>query len=172
MEAAELRLGNLVKPLTENVEIGVVTMLKSQKVKDKVLYLIGINESFSYLAEHLSPIFLTEEWLLKMGFEQKYKSPIHSVYAIQNGKFSYYFWHNDKRQYLSICGSNFVCNYVHTLQNIIHSLTGEELTVEQRVEDMKTHAMQLAEAWEQGRKSCSIVVENEVIVPKNPYSHE
>jgi hypothetical protein len=69
--------------------------------------------------ENFSGIPITEEWLLKFGFEK-----VADRYRLKKGwhwievnKFSYYI---DGKQYGLI-------DYVHQLQNLYHALTGEEL---------------------------------------------
>ena len=71
------------------------------------------------------PIPITEDLLIKLGFEEVYKSPIHSTYFLDG--LSYYFWYNDGRQYADFKGVQINCNYLHSMQNLHHSLTGKEL---------------------------------------------
>jgi hypothetical protein len=73
------------------------------------------------------PIPLTEEWLIKFGFTEEYRSKMHSTFYTEN--LSYYFWYENKRQYASFKGTDIVCQYVHQLQNLYFALTGEELTL-------------------------------------------
>jgi hypothetical protein len=76
----------------------------------------------------LQPVQLTEDILLNCGFECEYKSEFHSVY-FKDG-ISYYFWYNEKRQYVNFAGAHIKCDYLHNLQNLVHSLKGEELKIE------------------------------------------
>jgi hypothetical protein len=80
----------------------------------------------------VSPIPLNEEWLLKMGFTRHhadYSNGIIYILSVPNN--TEFEW----GVYPNILGSGFVIHksqkiaYVHTLQNIIHSLTGEELLI-------------------------------------------
>ena len=73
------------------------------------------------------PIPLTEEWLLRFGFEKnkkgRFKVLKHSAVPIL---------FNDDFNGWTCDGINFSINhtlYVHQLQNLIHALTGEELTL-------------------------------------------
>lgn len=72
--------------------------------------------------ENWNPVPLTEEWLLKFGFENGKKGSFEVAY---NGDdFAYGF--------MTIrIGRNFILKrkYVHELQNIWFALTGEELTI-------------------------------------------
>jgi hypothetical protein len=78
--------------------------------------------------EDYEPIPLTEEWLLKFGFEKKGK---------RISKEWFYLWHDEGKIVFAIAemieniGKYLIINYVHELQNLFHSLTGEELTLNQ-----------------------------------------
>jgi hypothetical protein len=74
-----------------------------------------------------SPIPITEEWLLKFGFEEQMRW----TYKINlNGNLNLVYYVGEKgvsinnKQY-----SDFQCTYTHQLQNIYFSLTGKELTL-------------------------------------------
>jgi hypothetical protein len=107
MEARELRIGNLL--ITSSGTIVEVTESTIRGVR------------LNYL--DIKPIPLTEEWLLKFGFEDDnafFKNRI-TLYK-QDG----IFW----------CDLLWDCidvNYVHQLQNLYYALTGEELTIKQTV---------------------------------------
>lgn len=129
MNAKELRIGNLINYLGEPT---VVASISQSEEKEELSYIStqksGINTNFSY-----RPISLSEEWLLKFGFdytddgENEYMSLIrgHHTKIISSDysvKFSKVWLHTEipytKREYL----------YVHQLQNLYFELTGEELT--------------------------------------------
>ena len=75
------------------------------------------------------PIPLTPEILVKAGFEEIYKSSMHTTFY--KDKVSYYFWHQTAMQYADFMGNQYDnIQNVHQLQNLIHSLTGEELNIE------------------------------------------
>ena len=84
---------------------------------------------FIRFPDKYEPIPLTDEWLLKFGFE---KLDI-DLYKIDNEYFILFFnetyyiadedWQNKKR----IIGKGLI--YVHQLQNLYFALTGEELTI-------------------------------------------
>ena len=63
------------------------------------------------------PIPLTEEWLVKFGFENKTKTFVLNNISIKQQTKGYFF-------YLSIMNQ-----YVHQLQNLYFALTGEELKI-------------------------------------------
>jgi hypothetical protein len=65
------------------------------------------------------PIPLTEEWLLRFGFEKKYKN-------YEMGDFMFFKGSCSRISYkLSLIGINI--KHVHQLQNLYFALTGEEL---------------------------------------------
>lgn len=119
----------------QELRIGNITQDKINKKK----YLITAN-ALRYLIEAesndlevlIEPIPLTEEWLLKMGFEKEiddssfirkvyyyindFEVEFHGnklVFRVENKHVTNYFAHHTK--------------YVHQLQNLYFALTGEEL---------------------------------------------
>ena len=118
MKANELRLGNLVLysdknetpiPTTINIDISDLILLNNS-VKD-VLY---------------EPIPLTEEWLLKFGFEKKEGYYDRYYYSIDgmNIKIDDDMFETEVGEclYKSI-------KYVHQLQNLFFAINDEELTM-------------------------------------------
>lgn len=81
-------------------------------------------------AKKVEPIELTEEWLIKLGFELNYKSNFSITYGhIENNKFSYKFNIPENKSWLEYHGGAINCKYVHQLQNLYFCLTGTELTI-------------------------------------------
>lgn len=91
--------------------------------------------------ESVNPIPLTEEWLIRMGFEIE-KYPVYLTYKIWVGDFKLiYRVHNARKStelWLEGNGAydeygeadlTDICKYVHSLQNIYFALTGKELTI-------------------------------------------
>ena len=123
IKANELRIGNLF--IEEN--------------SNKIIEVIGLDKktvvfSWKFLYQwQAKPIPLTEEWLLKFGFENVHTDWFYKDIAKTN---SYQFCFN-------ICLSNgkitldsgfdensiIKLKYVHQLQNLYFALTGAELTV-------------------------------------------
>jgi hypothetical protein len=113
MKATELRIGNLVKGKEMNVYWTVEA--------------VDSNSIFSYgkwrSLDAFEPIPLTEEWLVKFGFEKykfdhkenqyRYKE---RLIVSRDGNFVDY-------------GSSVILKHLHQLQNLYHALTGEELTL-------------------------------------------
>jgi hypothetical protein len=148
MKATELRIGNYVNYNLgrSSIRQGVVRTINNVSCN-----ITPINDSSpidTVKFKSIEPIPLTEEWLKKFGFERR----------MINGKFWEYFrdctppnYKKDRRyvlrwwdfeevqyggrsmQWSPVLGGTiheFPCKYVHQLQNLYHSLCGEELTVE------------------------------------------
>jgi hypothetical protein len=116
MKANELRIGNYVCRKPHKVWIPFT-------VKDG-----EINEKF---ASTCNPIPLTEEWLLKFGFEEN--EGIFKIWLDCPNERTYLL-HSPNDEYIEICRGGQVCcrpmiYYVHQLQNLYFALTGEELTI-------------------------------------------
>lgn len=134
MKSNELRIGNFIdlKVNVPNVGVqyysgGVVTALREND-----LYANGIRLPSYFNAE---PILLTEEWLLKFGFEETRSLwnngmgyPVH--YDLENK--------NLRMAYGSHGGTVFPVvafnvKFVHQLQNLYFALTGTELEIKETV---------------------------------------
>jgi hypothetical protein len=76
-----------------------------------------------------NPIPLTEEWLLKFGFEKQQDGDL----TIYPGKNCYAFSEQWIHNGYPTSDSNALmkCKYVHQLQNLFFALTGEELTIKE-----------------------------------------
>jgi len=112
MKATELRIGNLVKYNDGGIfkVIGIYNFGLDVEDDIEVTYM-------EY--ENFSAIPITEEWLLKFGFEKKYKN-------YEKGYFMFFKGSCSRISYkLSLIGINI--KYVHQLQNLYFALTGEEL---------------------------------------------
>ena len=96
MEEKELRIGNYVN------------------IEDTILS-IDLQELY-YNLSLMTPIPLTEEWLLKFGFEKAYETCYQYKDFILNDKFI-----------MMDIDITVQLKYVHQLQNLYFALTGEEL---------------------------------------------
>lgn len=110
MKANELRIGNYVK--SDEIELTKVTA----SLLHHMISLKGLLSGF------VEPISLTEEWLVKFGFEKRKdsnilwdKSDLFSLFTIA-----------DKIKYKAQNHTLHVM-YVHQLQNLYYALTGQEL---------------------------------------------
>lgn len=111
MVIKELRIGNFVK-------------LKNMPVPNS--YLIESWREFEM--NEFEPIPLTEEWLVKFGFE---RDQINNTWSNSNSFFAIEFdgngWVNSINGGEYTNGTTF--QHVHQLQNLYFALTGEELTL-------------------------------------------
>jgi hypothetical protein len=85
------------------------------------------------LDDYYQPLPLTEEWLLKFGFEKKENSlftkKLEYIYNSLKYCEDYKIWiyYNDDND--AACNSIADLNFVHQLQNLYFALTNEELTI-------------------------------------------
>jgi hypothetical protein len=116
MKANELRVGNWV-----NDESGAIPY--QIRPQDFLPLSLPENEGKA------KPITLTAEILVKAGFEEIYKSQMHTTFY--KDKVNYYFWHQTARQYADFMGNQYDnIQNVHQLQNLYFALTGKELNIE------------------------------------------
>ena len=122
MRVEELRIGNLVDNMgvTIRFDIGDWDCI--------------ISKAFSQTPmERYSPIPLTEEWLLKLGFEKKecksYSSGDELIYyTFTSPVYGFLIWNTIQKQWW-VLGKISICQpeHIHSLQNLYFALTGEEL---------------------------------------------
>ncbi len=130
MKSQEFRIGNTVYVYTGGNHAEHIHSLEPQDFK-------ALQAMID--AEECKPIPLTEEWLLKFGFERKENNFTDFVYIKQLDKeaficleddFSFCFFDTvvsyDKGEYPAF---DFIPKYVHQLQNLYFALTGEELEI-------------------------------------------
>lgn len=132
MKESELRICNLVTTIFENKPV-LVNSIKKHKAKDGFIITIGVegfnkNSEQPVLLEHVYPIPLTEEWLLKFGFEkigENYENDWLLIHTHLKTKELHFILNLPNSHQYNIT----VLNYVHQLQNLYFVLTGEELTI-------------------------------------------
>ena len=110
MKANELRLGNYV-----NDRLGLIEL--------------GVNGRIEF-SDVYNPIPLTEEWLLKFGFEYS-PDDENSWYNLKYGNFNFASDYSVefKQVFIYLNKTDIICNYVHQLQNLYFALTNKELTL-------------------------------------------
>ena len=121
MKANELRIGNYL--FNENSEAKQVVKIGFTRV-----WIGKINDYWDAVDYgDTSSIPLTEEWLLKFGFEEEGESFNLNDFSIEligdDGRWCTYFFDT----YHSVECSLSLIKYVHQLQNLYFALTGEEL---------------------------------------------
>jgi hypothetical protein len=126
LKANELRIGNLVK--YDNC-VKVIDVINDSK------NIVEFEDGDTvYAVFHCQPIPLTEEWLLKFGFVEHESV---AGFELSFGRQSFIVANAQDDDFLLLYRSDVGCNYhdlcfvetIHSLQNIIYSLTGEELEV-------------------------------------------
>lgn len=122
IQPQDLRIGNYVTSNGINYIVSKIDIIGNVQ---------GIECGTTFnLDETTEPILLNEEWLLRFGF---YKSvwDNFSTYRFMIGENDYTIVIDVYSMYLVEIGDVSLkhINYVHTLQNLVFALTGEELTL-------------------------------------------
>lgn len=120
MEASELRIGNWVNG------IGGPCLVRGT-TKGGIWLMTKVSETDEFA---VSPIPLTEEWLLKFGFEPYENIGNRRLYHIETFIVESSIpaapvYYTSSRELICFI------EYVHQLQNLYFALTGEELTIKQ-----------------------------------------
>ena len=126
MKANELRIGNWYKSVKWN---------RSVQCELSDLYDLCAKSDGSYndppINEMFEPIPLTEEWLLKFGFEGNSIFGANIKYKI--GYFEvWYFGEPDRYMLENLKNMRVYIEYVHQLQNLYFALTGTELLIKNK----------------------------------------
>ena len=116
MRAEELRIGNYV-----NTKNGI------KKVSD-----IGIDYDCFFTQDHVKPIPLTEEWLLKFGFDKDidFDNTFNLSLNVLNGFTTITI--DVKSNILFLDCMEIKIKYIHQLQNLYFALTNKELSYENK----------------------------------------
>jgi hypothetical protein len=128
MKANELRIGSIVKSLVNDEDFSIVEEIGHRA---SLGYYVSLNNQHSGVwLEHkerdlILPIPLTEEWLLKFGFEHNRAGIWGNNYTLN--AVSIQLKGNDI--YMFVPHSRCEIKYVHQLQNLYFAVTGEELTM-------------------------------------------
>jgi len=130
MKVSELRIGNLLRDKVTKTELR-VTKLTEQ---DIVTYVIDRSMFPLQDGWGIEPIPLTEEWLLKFGFEMINSSPInYKIYRLKDISFNVIKDSNIKLYDKIVYSEQYrYIESVHQLQNLYFALTGEELIFKQQ----------------------------------------
>lgn len=124
MQAKELRIGNLVEDEYKRVQT--IAGIEIDPFSEYSIDFVG--ESWAHISK-VFPIPLTEEWLIKFGFEisrtgfaRKNDFQIGNITIEENYQYEYANGSIGKWILKDV-------KYVHQLQNLYFALTGEELTL-------------------------------------------
>lgn len=121
MKANELRIGNLVK--YEGKVYAIDSISTEFPTLNTMEFGIGVVDW-----NNIEPVTLTEEWLVKFGFEKvdyQYVKFVHEeesdfIGVLHDIGFAFYVNKDDERPLIYI-------RYVHELQNLYYCLCGKEL---------------------------------------------
>ena len=114
----------------QSLRVGSYYLYKGKEIKFDVSDFNEINHN---LLDLLEPIELTEEWLLKFGFEKDIDSWFYSFDYDENKETFKIFERAKENIYSIIDVNNFgiEIKYAHRLQNIYFALTDKELTIKE-----------------------------------------
>lgn len=130
MDAKELRIGNYINErilktsVVKNIFGGGSNVVEVHKESDEA------NFSYTLVLSNVKGIHLTEEWLVKFGFEEG---------AISNSSYDFHIhfydcWHINYKEKELFGDNEILLNgfwEVHQLQNLYFALTGEELEIKE-----------------------------------------
>ncbi len=140
IKVAELRLGNTVNEYTrgdcEVVSIGKDFVAIKEIGGNGLIYPISI--------ENINPVALTEDRLLRAGFEREKRDRFFSFYLneadeneLSRQRIDYWFGDDDfcaaELCRSGVCFKRVKLKYVHQLQNLIFALIGTELELKQQL---------------------------------------
>jgi hypothetical protein len=140
MKSTELRIGNLVYPFKD-------TPKKVLGVGANILVAFTDSQFLDCEIHQIEPIPLTEEWLVKFGFERviydsdetgygtEYELKANNdVFINYSDDFSCAIYDSKSamKDSVGVLPTWNQCKYVHGLQNLYFALTGEELTINER----------------------------------------
>lgn len=135
MKASELRIGNLLY-FKNTHDVAKVELIHNNHFDCR-------DEYGSFIPNgNYEPIPLTEEWLLKFGFKRHDKGSVSAQFSygtnpVTQDYLIYLKWIKDYQSNYQLKGFPFYNNghfeikTVHQLQNLIHSLCGEELELKE-----------------------------------------
>ena len=141
MDIKELRIGNIVKvdnkkyhPQLIDIPLIVTGITSCQDVENNSTYGVSLEhldqdsgkfyDTYNQFIKFVKPIRITEDWLLKFGFEEFKEYSIGHGYKLNNISIRI---DNFGFHYLYGIGVNSRLKYIHQLQNLYFALTGKEL---------------------------------------------
>lgn len=141
MKASDLRIGNLVtlndKSMWKNL-IGAALIVSGIEERNEPLFpdssfVVAFKGSkkvmpFSQFSEFISPIPITEEWLIKAGFSKSEYLKNEFTIVRPSGWIMTICRYGDEWDFQTGDIQQSTFKYIHQLQNLFHALTGEELT--------------------------------------------
>ena len=129
MDVKELIIGNYVKYNGSVVSVYAIsnpTPSKDKHFNNKARVTLWCNGLMDATIDEIEPIPITEELVLKNGFEQcgyMFKTLFMEMYEVENG------WHLHIDNERFETALSITTKYVHQLQNAYYLLTGKELEI-------------------------------------------
>lgn len=129
MKTSELRIGNLLE-FSNGIQPSKIVMVGRRFFSSAS---IEKEDNDFEITPHYRPILLTDEWLLKAGFEKDdtgvdiYDQDYHEWYQKELPIIGIICQSSDKSYLFDENTDTLRIKYVHQLQNLIFALTGEEL---------------------------------------------
>lgn len=127
----ELRKNNLVRDI-ESGRIGPILTISEKRCSVKMEF-----SKLSQSYDEFEPIPLSEEWLLRFGFQKddivdEIDGKLFVIFTLNNSDYFIELWINEQiYRFTDDCNLNIALSSIHQLQNLFFSLTGEELTIKQ-----------------------------------------
>ena len=146
MKATELRIGNYYYYTCEDSLDERKKWCEVCQIDSQDLVLLESNQG----DEDFNPIPLTEEWLLKFGFEKTKHSHGYACYIkdgfdfdiVSHGRYWVLAIYKDESCTDSLYFAHGRLEYVHQLQNLFFVFTGEELTIQTKSKLLKMFGKQ------------------------------
>jgi hypothetical protein len=138
IQANELKIGNLVYYNGNLQEIGSVTEIKKNLITGDECVVLDYRSDILHQTQYLQPIPITEEWLLKCGFDKRESSVCDAFYIginpITKDWLFDIVWLKNMMDYsyedfAFYRNGHHKIHSVHQLQNLYFALTGEELEI-------------------------------------------
>lgn len=151
INANELRIGNYVDFYGNHIRVWSIlspTPQREKRYDGKCILEIGSPDSFNVPIDEVNPVALTEELLLRCGFEVKIEHDVCKRYYIGENPITkdWYVslvWIIEPKSagmpdYPFYSNGGHVIKYLHQLQNLYFALTGEELTLKDNNDKRRT----------------------------------
>lgn len=136
MRATELRIGNFTyNKKLENIFKDGVKTITGRDIYNLISCELGVTVEDKY--QHFKPIPLTEEWLIKLGFDSPQLAPVGTA-TPRNPVYTCDIINFEIKKMIGVGAKGFMIiirgafslphiKYVHQLQNLYFALTNEEL---------------------------------------------
>lgn len=140
IEPTELRIGNCVQRENEVIVVDAIVEFEINvwfsEEYDNEERLRGWSKSNGFSCADINGIPLTEEWLLKLGFHNRY--PEYYSIEIEEKRYLDFFMKDNMASILGVVlTNNNEIRHVHQLQNLYFALMGQELAIKKTENKMQ-----------------------------------